>query len=72
MSYQCSKCSSEMEEGFLLEKSDVLLSSETWVAGKPEKSFLQGLKLKGRALYDVKTFRCIACGYLDSYAVHRQ
>jgi ribosomal protein L37E len=62
-----------MEEGFLLEKGDVgILSSETWVAGKPEKSFFSGVTLKGKAVYDVKTFRCIACGYLDSYALCKQ
>lgn len=69
MSYQCSKCSSEMEEGFLLEKGDGgVLSSQTWVTGKPEKSALFGVSLKGKAVYEVKTFRCMACGYLDSYA----
>ncbi len=73
MSYQCSKCNSDMEEGFLLEMGDGNnMSSQTWVAGKLEKSFLMGVKLKGKAVYDVKTFRCIACGYLDSYAVEKK
>lgn len=71
MSYQCSKCNSDMEEGFLLEKADVL-SSETWVAGKPDKSLFSGLSLKSKIVYDVKTFRCIAGGYLDSYALGKQ
>jgi hypothetical protein len=58
-----------MEEGFLLEKGDSpLLSSETWVSGKPVKSFFSGLSLKGKVIYDVVSFRCVACGYLDSYA----
>lgn len=73
MSYQCSKCSSDMEEGFLLEMGDFnTLSSQTWVAGTLEKSFFSGLSLKGKVVYDVKTFRCIACGYLDSYALQKQ
>jgi hypothetical protein len=73
MSYQCSKCKSDMEEGFLLEKGDGgILSSETWVAGKPEKSLFFGVSLKGKAVYDIKTFRCIACGYLDSFALLKQ
>ena len=62
-----------MEEGFLLEKGDGgILSSETWVEGKPVKSLLFGVTLKGRIAYDVRTFRCVACGYLDSYALCKQ
>ena len=41
MSYQCSRCNSQMEEG--LEKGDGgILSAQTWVAGKSDKSFLSG------------------------------
>jgi hypothetical protein len=62
-----------MEEGFLLEKGDgAALSAETWVSGTPEKSWISGLSLKGKVVYDVTTFRCIACGYLDSYALNKQ
>lgn len=72
MSHQCSKCNSDMEEGFLLEKGESpILSSETWVTGKPVKSVFTGLSLKGKTVYDVVTFRCIACGYLDSYALKK-
>jgi hypothetical protein len=39
MPYQCSKCNSDMEEGFLLEKGDTVLSSQSWIAGIPEKAF---------------------------------
>ncbi len=66
------RCNADMEEGFLLEKADSLLSSETWVSGKPVKSYLSGLNLKGKVVYDVVTFRCSACGYLDFYALSRQ
>ncbi|MCD7111340.1 hypothetical protein LRX75_20075 [Rhizobium sp. DKSPLA3] len=48
------------------------MSSETWVSGKPVKSYLSGLNLKGKVVYEVVTFRCSACGYLDSYALSRQ
>lgn len=71
MSIQCSKCNSAMEEGFLLEIGDTL-SAQKWVVDKPEKSLFMGLKLKGKAAYDVKTFRCSACGYLESYALEKQ
>jgi len=72
MPYQCNKCNSDMEEGFVLEIGDGgMASSEVWVAGKPEKSLIAGVKLKGRSIYDVASFRCIACGYLDSYALSK-
>jgi len=71
--YQCSKCNSKMEEGFLLEKGDAgVLSPGNWVGGKPEKSLLHGVSLKGRALYEITTFRCTSCGYLESYALRQQ
>lgn len=73
MSYQCSQCNSDTEEGFLLEKGDgAMMSSETWVAGKPNKSLFTGLSLRGQTVYNVVTFRCVACGYLDSYALSKQ
>ncbi len=69
MSPQCSKCGSDMQEGFLLEKGDGgVLSQQAWVTGKPEKSLLTGLRLKGMHVYDVRTFRCTRCSYLESYA----
>jgi len=62
-----------MEEGFLLEKGDLGISSpETWVGGKPDKRLISGVSLKGKTLYEVVTYRCIACGYLDSYALSKQ
>ena len=69
MSYKCAKCNSGMEEGFLLEKGHYnTLSSEVWVSGSPdEKSFL-GMSIKGKITYNVRTFRCTCCGYLESYA----
>lgn len=73
MSYQCSKCNSDMEEGFLLEKGHHnTLSSQTWIAGKSDESSFFGMSLKGKVAYEVKTFRCISCGYLDSYALSKQ
>jgi len=73
MSYQCSRCNSDMEEGFLLEKGDGgILSPQTWVAGKADKSFLSGVCLKGKMVYNITTFRCTACGFLDSYALYKQ
>jgi hypothetical protein len=38
----------------------------------PEKNWLSGLSLKGKVVYDVTTFRCTACGFLDSYAFNKE
>lgn len=61
-----------MEEGFLLDKGHYnSLSSGSWVAGKPTTSFF-GMSLRGKVTYAVQTFRCLACGYLESYALRKQ
>jgi hypothetical protein len=56
---QCPKCKSGMEEGFLLENGH-------YNALSSEKSFL-GTD-KGKVTYRVQTYRCVACGYLESYS----
>ena len=62
-----------MDEGFVLEMGDGnSFTSDIWIAGKPERSWLLGLKLKGKATYEITTFRCTACGYLDSYALRKK
>ena len=40
----------------------------TWVSGSAEKSFWTGVKLSGRAKFEVSTLRCTGCGYLESFA----
>ena len=39
-----------------------------WIEGAPEKGWLGGMKLKGRRALDVSVWRCIRCGFLESYA----
>lgn len=70
---RCIKCGSRMEKGFILEHRDGgITSSETWVSGEPVDSLLAGLNLRGRAIHNVVSFRCDACGYLESYALPKQ
>lgn len=42
--------------------------TQRWFEGDPEKSFWTGLKMSGRTVRQVRTFRCTRCGYLESYA----
>ena len=58
-----------METGFLLDHTQhsAFLATQ-WVAGVPEKSFWTGLKIGGRARFNIVTHRCQGCGFLESYA----
>ena len=69
----CTKCSSKMEEGFIVEYSHASATSVTaWIEGPPEQSdFLgipNGVKLKNKRQIPLRTFRCTSCGYVESYA----
>jgi hypothetical protein len=57
-----------MEEGFIVDVSQANQLQSQWVQGKPEKSFWTGIKTKGRSRRLVTTFRCVRCGFLESYA----
>ena len=60
---KCSKCGGEIEEGMVADKSyGPFMDKPEW--GK--KIFFLGTALEDAK--DVKTFRCKACGYLESYA----
>ena len=59
-----------MEEGFVLDRGHYDTKRvNTWVEGEPVKSFWVGTKVRGKEQYKVKTFRCVSCGFLESYAV---
>jgi predicted nucleic-acid-binding Zn-ribbon protein len=53
-----------MEEGFVLDASKAWGS---WVEGVLEIS-VAGVRLSRKRAIQVKTFRCIECGYLENYA----
>ena len=57
-----------MDEGFISDESYGSVSPSKWVEGRPEKSVWTGTKTQGKRQVAVKTFRCPACGYLESYA----
>jgi hypothetical protein len=60
-----------MDSGFVLDKighDSSSASAPEWAEGVPERSFWMGLKLAGRERHAVVTYRCSACGYLESYA----
>jgi hypothetical protein len=57
-----------MQEGFILDVSYADRLVSRWVAGKPEKRFLIGVKTSGKEQHFIQTFRCARCGFLESYA----
>lgn len=66
----CPKCKGEMEEGFILDKGDYASQQvSAWVEGEPHPSFWHGgVKVSDKRRYEVRSYRCVGCGYLESYA----
>jgi len=66
---RCAKCNAKMELGFILEQKNAIVNfPNIWVEGAPEPSFLERTKLSGKVKLSVETYRCVECGYLESYA----
>jgi hypothetical protein len=63
----CPKCQGAMQQGFVPEIAGGAVVSG-WVKGAPKKNWLGAVKLPG-ILIPIATFRCEACGYLESYAL---
>ena len=66
---RCPKCNGEMVQGFIVDwhqGGGRLVSN--WVEGAPEKSFWHGTNVPAERCLPVGTFRCSACGFLESYA----
>ncbi len=65
----CPKCHAEMEPGFLIEHGDYgQAGTSEWAEGPPERSVWTGIKLRGKERRRVDTYRCVRCGFLESYA----
>ena len=64
----CPKCTGMMVRGFIPEFSH-RSSVSSWVEGEPEHSFwAAGVKIDVDKVIDIVTYRCAACGFLESYA----
>ena len=68
----CSKCSSEMEDGFIVDFGYANVQPSGWVEGEPVKSRWHGIKINDKKQYSITTFRCVRCGYLESYATEEK
>ena len=64
----CPKCQSSMKRGFLLDHTYGSRAASSWVEGEPERSIWYGVKLGGKTVLEVETWRCSKCGFLENYA----
>ena len=66
---ECPKCKKTMGPGFLVDRGDSDRKHVVqWVDGFPKKSFWKGISTSKALVLPVATYRCTACGYLESYA----
>ena len=64
----CQKCQSSMKQGFVIDHTYGSRGVSTWIEGAPEKSVWVGVKLSGKKAFEVQTWRCPRCGFLENYA----
>lgn len=68
----CPKCKSAMEEGFTLDRGHHNTANVSyWIEGSPDKRWW-GMKAGDKVKLEITTFRCVRCGYLESYALPPQ
>jgi hypothetical protein len=60
----CPKCAGSMEPGVI---PVMTFQPGSW-QGNTERGFLGGLKHWGVKRIEIATYRCMKCGYLESYA----
>jgi hypothetical protein len=65
---RCSQCGGSLKEGFVRDQREHRSEAAIWVEGPVEKSFLLGVRLRGRRRAVITALRCDACGRLEMYA----
>lgn len=71
----CPKCAGNMTKGFVADytygSSESTIIQNVWVEGEFEKNWM-GAKVKNKKKFLMTTFRCINCGFLESYATEKK
>lgn len=57
-----------MEEGYVLDSIATHSNPEIWTEGKKPQSVWAKLIKGDKRSFEVVTYRCVSCGYLESYA----
>lgn len=73
---RCLRCKGDMEQGFMPEYAHPTLLVTRWYLGAPKEAEIKLLGMKVAEWLDVKeadmrlvvTYRCVSCGYLESFA----
>ena len=66
----CAKCGSEMLLGATCRLSGRILqeSRPVWMEGEIRRGFLGSLRFPSGKRFEIVTYRCPACGYLENYS----
>ena len=66
---RCPRCGGRMTQGFVVDfHQGGLRRVSSWVEGAPQKSFWHGTTAPDLKGIPIGTFRCEACGFLESFA----
>ena len=68
-SNNCPRCQGSMSVGFIVDATEGGSAVASWVEGPPVRRWY-GIKVGKNAKYEIQTWRCTRCGFLESYA-HR-
>jgi hypothetical protein len=58
-----------MKRGFAIDHTYGGRAVSSWVEGEPERSIWVGVRIRrGTKLFEIESWRCSKCGYLENYA----
>ena len=66
--FKCSKCNGAMQEGLVVDLNYAGIIPSMWVEGRVVNSVGPKTMMDGQRKVKTITYRCLNCGYLDSYA----
>ena len=67
-SLRCSKCTGEMQEGLVVDLGYAGVLRSMWVEDQAASSGSPGTVDNHKRKVKTITYRCLSCGFLDSYA----
>ncbi len=64
----CPKCAGTMSAGFTVDQGYGMATASVWQDGQPKSYWMGGIKQASEAQFEITTYRCDRCCYLESYA----
>ena len=68
LSLKCSKCNGEMQEGVVVDLGYAGVLQSMWVEDQAASGGSTGTVDNHKQKIKTSTYRCLGCGFLDSYA----